>query len=364
VISQDESIFAINGKMDTIFDEINGKLVNAIASTGGTHREDFMDTHFMYDLSAKKALFDLNLWIKRHQDRVKLPLFPDPLLSGAGNPKVCVSIATKRREQSPISYLVQGVSSLLNRMSTLQRRDSVYLHVFNVDNEPEKHTDVHLIRHLVPVSNVKVPIQPNGDFPIQSHYHENLDYADIMRHLYRIGCEYPIMIEDDALATEKWDDLVFLAIEELEARGNRQDWFVVKLFVARTHYPPLSRKGINSYDPRFNNVAFMMNRNRILQFADELEDMVRETVAKKDHNLNSPKDLFMDSFSRKYSLPIEAFEPVAFQHTGAYSSLQLRDMTRERVTSWIMFSKYFESEGKPVIFDPLRWEVLISTVSV
>ena len=75
--------------------------------------------------------------------------------------------------------------------------------------------------------------------------------------MYAIGCEYPILIEDDALAEENWVESILLAIEQLKTREKPDNWFVIKLFVARSFYPQLKAREINSFDPRFNTVHIL-----------------------------------------------------------------------------------------------------------
>jgi hypothetical protein len=346
------------------FGMITRNLMEASFKTSLVEKPDYLQKYFMYDSTAKQALFELNAWL--YENHVPLPLFANRLAAGYDNsksPKICVSVATARRQGSPLASIAQAISSLITRMNFAAHKDDVYIHVFNVDSRPEEHTDVDLIRNLVPVTNIKVSIKSDDpNFPIKSHYHENLDNAQIMRHLHDIGCEYPIMIEDDALAAEDWVNSVLLAIAQLEAR-KKNDWLAIKLFVARSSYPKLTSRGINLYDPRFNTVAVLYNRSLMLDLAQAIESMVNHTVAMKDHSLHSPKDLFLDQYSREHQFLIQAFEPVIFQHTGVYSSVSDRTPDEDSVKSWIMYSKYFESDGKPIVFDKLNWrDISLSTL--
>ena len=278
---------------------ITRNLMEASFKTSLVEKPDYLQKYFMYDSTAKKALFELSAYL--YENHVPLPLFSNRLEAEYNNdksPKICVSVATARRQGSPLASVAQAISSLITRMNFPAHKDDIYIHVFNVDSRPEEHTDVDLIRHLVPVTNIKVSIESNDpNFPIPSHYHENLDNAQIMRHLHDIGCEYPIMIEDDALAAENWVNSVLLAIAQLEAR-KKNDWLAIKLFVARSSYPKLTSRGINLYDPRFNTVAVLYNRELLLEFAQAIESMVTHSVAMKNHSLHSPKDLFLDQYSR------------------------------------------------------------------
>ena len=317
---------------------------------------DYLRVHALYDTSSKRALLELRKAIK--SKNISLPLFVNKLDTSTPvtPPKICVSIATARRKGAPFSYLLQSISGLLNRMNYVKYKNDVYVHVFNVDNEPEKHQEIEWIRDLVPVTNLKVPIQPNGDFPIQTHYHENMDTAHIVREFYRIGCEYPILIEDDALATTNWVDSVMDMIQDLSSgRYSNVNWFGVRLFVARSFYPQLQRRGINDFDPMFNMVAVLLNRKHMLPFADAMEEKVRVTMEAKNHELHLPKDLVMDQYKTNHGLKVLAYEPVIFQHTGVYSSVSNRTIDESNVNTWIMFSKYFEAAGEPVRFQDSFW---------
>ena len=339
------------------FTRIAGFIMKSSTRTSLLEKPEYLAKYFMYDLTAKEALFEMNAWL--YENKYTLPLFEDRLAADYKNtksPKICISVTSARRQGSPFSYVAQAVSSLINRMNFKANKEDLYIHVFNVDSEPDLHSDIEMIKNVVPVTKIKARADLSvGDFPIQSHYHENLDNAQIMRHLHAIGCQYPILIEDDAMAEENWFESILLAIEQLKTREKPDNWFVIKLFVARSFYPQLKARGINSYDPRFNTVAMMINRDETLKFADALENMVTQTIAKRDHSLHFPKDLFLDAYSQKHHLRVEAFEPVIFQHTGIYSSVASRGIDEESVNSWIMFSKYFESEGKPIKFEKSSW---------
>lgn len=345
------------GKNVGEYTRITRLIMKSSTRTSLIDKPEYLEKYFMYDSTAKEALFDVNAWL--YENKYPLPLFEDRLAADYKNPKspkICVSVTSARRQGSPFSYVVQAVSSLINRMNFKAHKEDVYIHVFNVDTEPDLHTDIEMIKNVVPVTKIKAPAASSvGGFPIQAHYHENLDNAQIMRHLHAIGCQYPILIEDDAMAEENWVESTLFAIEQLKTRENPDTWFVIKLFVARSFYPQLKTRGINSYDPQFNTVALMINRGEMLKFAEALENMVTQTIAKGDHSLHLPKDLFLDAYSKKHHLSVEAFEPVIFQHTGIYSSVAKREIDKESVNSWIMFSKYFESEGKPIRFENSSW---------
>lgn len=108
----------------------------------------------MYDSSSKLALFDILNFV--YTRRLPVPLFDDIVNLKQKTEEVCVSITTASRGKSPISYLIQTVTALLARMNYPRSRDNIRIQVFNVDREPGEHAEVNLIRHLLPVTDVKV----------------------------------------------------------------------------------------------------------------------------------------------------------------------------------------------------------------
>jgi len=309
---------------------------------------DYLQSYYLYNASAGVALEDFNSWV--NANGVSVPLFEDRMnMTNATPPKICVSIITAHRKGSPFKYIVQSTMSLLMRMDYRKNKDSVYIHVFNVDADPSHHSDVDHIRHLVPVTNIKGVIEESGSgFQVETKAHESADTAAIMRLIEKMGCEYPIFIEDDALATEGWVDSVNLAIEELK---HQEEWMAIKLFSARQEYPPLSRKGITNYDQGFNMVATLFNPKFLVEFAERMEDNVRECVRKEDISAHTPKDLLLQEMASSHGSSIKSFEPCIFQHTGVYSSVIERSVSENAVHEWYLSTKYFESEGKPIVFD-------------
>jgi hypothetical protein len=342
----------------TQFKDVSRKLRKLIGGKGEEH-PDFLRKFFLYDRTAKQALQEMNAFF--YENQIPLPLFRNRLQwqpRGIEPPKVCVAVMTARRVNSPIAYVVQTVVALLNRMQYNKYSDDVYIHVFNVDPEPDRHTDVDHVRHLVPVTNVRVAIRGEESFPLGSRSHENVDYAAILRILLEMKCEYPIIVEDDALATDNWVESINLLIHQLEARtGQEKSWFVVKLYTARQSGETLPMtRGLNSFDQGFNSVAVMMNPMHILGFAQVLEENVENVVSKKDNTQIGHTDLLMQKFgSSKKDLFTGSFDPVVFQHTGVYSSVMDREVDEYSVNLWYMSAKDFESEGVPIRFDAGSW---------
>jgi hypothetical protein len=164
------------------------------------------------------------------------------------------------------------------------------------------------------------------------------------------------LLEDDALATENWVELVNLLIDQLESRTNEKSWFIVKLYSARhSDQPPPITRGLNSYDQGFNSVAVMMNPLHAIGFAQVLEQNVQNVVSKKNLNKLAHTDVLMQDFGPNRNLFSGSFDPVVFQHTGVYSSVMNRGLDKDAVELWYMSSKTFESEGVPIRFDPGSW---------
>jgi hypothetical protein len=344
--------------------ELHKKVANM---TFESHIQKYAD----YDLSSKKALMDLTNYL--YQQRRLGPLFPDLTEFSVDNksiPNICLGIVTARRMNAPFAYLVQAVSSILNRMNHRDSLNDTFIQVFNVDNEPDLHTEVEIVRHFLPVTNVKKPLPANttlaSDVPIGRHTHENLDNAAILRLLHRQQCRLPIIVEDDALATNDWMDAVLNAQRQLEhpvqsLHLTESSWFMVRLFAARPNYPPTSSEGINSYDPTFSTVALLFNTYYLLQAADALEASVIKAIGVGEYSdtvplETVPKDLVIQDLAKKQGARMLAYEPVIFQHTGIYSAVNIRSLEPYAVNQWIMFSQYFEAAGQPIQFDQRLWE--------
>jgi len=330
-----------------------------------SYLQEYMDC----DLSSKKALLDLQQWLYEH--KYPVPLFQDRF-SSPGNtlppPKVCIAITTANRPQAPFLYLIQTVSALLNRMNYAKYKDQVYVHVFNVDADPAEHKEAQIVSQFVPVTHVKQGVKE--EFPLPRKYQENLDNAEVMRRVNSLQCEYPILIEDDALAKNDWMDSILVAIRQMEKyeRDRREvlssklaPWLMVKLYCAReddlVEVPP---EGVNmTYFQRWNTVAMMMNRQYLLNVSQHLETRVNDALA--EYNFTKPiaKDEDIDNWRNVTGLTGMCFEPVVFQHTGVFSSVENRQPDPESVQLWYMKSKYFEAEGKPVLFDKSQWDPLL-----
>ena len=335
------------------------------------HFPSYLDEHVYYDLSAKQALIDLQQWLFEHKYTV--PLFQDRFKSApvAKGPKICVAITTAYRAHAPFTYLLQTISALLNRMNYAKYKDSVYIHVFNVDPEPKEYVEAQIASYFLPVTNLQEEMKSQAKFgvelmgfPLPRKYQENLDNAQVFRRMNSLNCQYPIFIEDDALAKNDWMDSVEQAIrqmEEYEQKRTTPDWFMLKLYCARESYlaetPP---EGVNiTYFQRWNTVAMMINRDYVLQISDHLERKVRGALA--EFNLTKPiaKDEDIDDWRNSTGLAGMCYEPVVFQHTGVFSSVETRHPDKKSVERWYMKSQYFTDKGKPVIFDKSHWEPLL-----
>jgi len=325
---------------------------------------EHLQQYAMYDFTAKEALVDLKDWL--YENKVKLPLFENKLeQSNPRSTKVCLFAATARRTNSPFSYIVQAISGILNRMDYARHKDDVYIHVFNVDAHPDEHIDVQTVRHLVPVTNIKAPYSiPN----IPRKYQENLDFALILRKITTMNCQYPIIIEDDALPAEYWVDSVMHAISQLEQRHPKNSsssavvsnqpvvskpWLAMKLYCARE--VPLSTPptGLTDYFQRWNSVAITLNPTMLIEIAEQLEKNVYD--AKTDFSRPIAKDDDVAEYVAYKGYAGYCYEPVVFQHTGVYSSIVERQTDKGAVNYWYMKSHYFASEGKPIVFNQTLW---------
>ena len=336
------------------FTKLKNRIVSEIQKSASVTIPDYLQVYFQYDTSGKTALIDLITYL--YEKKVPLPLFPNRLTSteSLAKPKICVAVVSARRPKAPFTYLLQGISALLNRMNYKKFKDQVYIHAFNVDNEPDMHKEFEIIESLVPVTRVKGEIKTSEGFPVQTHYHENRDNAQIIRYLDKIGCEYPVLLEDDALATNEWVESILVAIKQLEEHPD--PWFMVRVFTARSVYPIIKNKGLNDYDQTFGAVALMLNSKHMVEYAGELDKIVDKTIAARNHDLHIPKDHVAADFANNHKLRNWSFEPVIFQHTGMYSSVSDRPVNRGTVSQWFMFSRNFEADRQPVTFNRAFWQ--------
>jgi hypothetical protein len=325
--------------------------------TSRIQRPDYVEKFFMYDITAKQALIDLYEYFANNQ--VSLPLFEDRLVHGHGDkgePFICVAVPTMRRKNSPISYLIQSISALLNRMDYKNNKNRVYIHVFNVDPNPEEHFEVELIRPLVPVTVVKAPLDANGAFKPNFLHHENMDYSLIIKHLHQLGCKYPIIGEDDAIVTPNWVSSVMHAAEQLEHRPVKDDWMVTKLYITRDDYSKPYNRGIQEYDIGWNSVANMFNRKHMLEITKDMEATTLEAIKNQDDSKFLITDHSMNFSAKRLKLRFLSYEPVVFQHTGIFSAVRNRLIDRESVEHRDMQSRRFDGDQTPVVFDRTMWE--------
>ena len=310
----------------------------------------------MYADTAKQSLDEARAFLK--ENGIPLPLFRD--LSNTAiktGPKICIGIQTAGRKSSPINYVEQTVGALLARMEMPQ--NDVYIHVFNVHNSSEVHKDVESIQDLVPVTRTKGTLPKTLAVEYQPQFAEAHDHREAIRVLKRIGCQYPILIEDDALPQEGWLDRVRQAIKELEERD--KDWFLIKMYISRE--PGYERKdqsyvGITSHDQTFNGVAMMYNPKYMLDYGDSLVNHTRLVMAGKlDKMFYEFKDTWLNIYQADHKLKVEAFEPPIFQHTGIYSSVNMRPLEK---FPWFMESREFVSQDLPIVFNATMWQGLIA----
>ena len=304
----------------------------------------------MYYQSAMSAFSMFRDAIKRKD--APLPLFNDR--SFAENrpsypTELCVGIITARRISSPYSYLKQSVSSLLVRMNLPDPR--VYIHVFNVDSSPQLHSEISDINDLVPVSNLKAR-KPAAiyDTHIPSKFQEALDYGETFRTMKRMMCSNILILEDDAIASENWVERTREALKQLRAQP---DWFLVRLYAVRkTIRIPKGLEGITNFDQGYGTVAVMINGDHVDEFADSMDRAVVASI--KDDIYFEAKDLFISDFKRSSGLPVQAFEPAVFQHTGTYSSLVVRNLDPDAKINRGMYARNFVSEKVPITFNETR----------
>ena len=133
---------------------------------------------------------------------------------------------------------------------------------------------------------------------------ETLDYIEAMRILHGLGCSYPTLLEDDAMADEHWTDKMREVAGLLE---DGRDWITVRIYTGGRKKPEgrLVRE-----IPGWGTVAIIFSRQYLLKIADDLEqDFLTSAVVE-------PKDVVLLNLIINYGIPSYAFYPVVFQHTG------------------------------------------------
>ena len=68
------------------------------------------------------------------------------------------------------------------------------------------------------------------------------------------------------------------------------------------------------------------------------------------------KDTYLKNFRENMNLKVEAFEPPIFQHTGIYSSVNIRPLDE---LSFGMEARELSSQGKPIVFNEALWKGLV-----
>lgn len=295
--------------------------------------EDHWAKFAAYNSSAESALLQLREFA--HQRQLPLPLVASPAKSS-----VCVGVASARRKNSPIKYLRQTLMGLVSRMT---KSDNVYIHVFNVDRQPELHTDVDEIRDLFVVSDVKAKPAVRMDRKLQ----EGLDFADILTEMHSWGCPSVLFLEDDALAQEHWVERVHQAVA-----GAPKHWFATRLYVSNPLASRIVRPGLTDLDQGYNAVAVLFNRERLPSFVSAIRRAVDANFQTGDKRHFEAKDVFLTEYAAKVNATVQAFEPPIFQHTGIFSSIVKRSAFR--IGSY-MQAPNFASEGVAIRFNPDDW---------
>jgi hypothetical protein len=278
------------------------------------------------------ALMEMNVWLKARA--ITTPLFVQK------SAMFCVGIVSARRKEAALSPVVQTVTGLLTRMDVCKEREDFHFQVFNVDNEPDEHTNLREIEHLMPVTNVK-----NKKYKAaQRKEQETLDYMEVFRRMYKHNtCPYVIILEDDALAEQNWT----VRVREIALTLEGKKWSYTYLFTTEAG----TERGLTDKLPTWSTVAIMYNRDHLLKFADELE---KDFLATTGMSTFYPKDGVIKNVAKKLDLPAYSHHPSVFDHTGVFSSVQT-ERTESVMQHKIIEAQLYDSRGVPVEFQPKRW---------
>jgi len=297
--------------------------------------EERKQTFDMYESTSKTSLDYLRKFLGSQG-----PLFAVP----ESSPHLCVGILTAQRRQSGKAYLVQLVGSLLTRMHLPS--PNTYMHVFNVDPNPESHTEVSKVSDLLPVSILKGSHASTKDKSLTVKQQEALDYVAAMRYFDSLHCQHSLLLEDDAFASDRWVEQIQDALRQVQ--DTFQNWLFVRLYMTRVFARvPRGPQRIYKYD-HYGTVAVLFSGRRMMEFANALERHVIDTL--DDVSKFLPKDALLSVYSRDFHIPALTFEPVVFQHTGIHSTVNDRTLNKDFPP--YMSARNFPSEGLPVVFNP------------
>jgi hypothetical protein len=295
-------------------------------------RPAHLGVYFFYDATARVALMEMNVWLKART--ISTPIFVQ------STPIFCVGIMTARRKEAALSPVVQTVTGLLTRMDVCKEKENFNFRLFNVDDNPDEHTNLREIDHLMPVTNIK-NIQHKAAHRKEQ---ETLDYIEVFRRMYKDNtCPYMIVLEDDALAEENWT----VRVKEIAAALDGKKWSYTYLFTNEEG----TERGLTEKLPYWSTVAIMYNRQHLLKFADELEKDFLATTGTKNFY---PKDGVIKNVAKKLELPAYSHHPSVFDHTGVFSSVQTQS-TDSVMHHEVISAKLYDSRGVPVEFQPNRW---------
>ncbi len=170
--------------------------------------------------TANVAIKDLRTYLAKNS--IEGPLYANPLAK-----KLCVGILSVPRKGNTM-YLTQTVTALLTR-EKLERQKDVKITLYNVTLDPKTHTEALSLSDLV---TVKTPKYHTGKEPKKytnflNFTKEHLDHLAVLEDLYSQGCDYNLVIEDDAMASYGWADEFLKASETIDPK---RPWFIMKLF--------------------------------------------------------------------------------------------------------------------------------------
>lgn len=157
-----------------------------------------------------EALTDLRAW-----KTTKGPLFDRPEAK-----KICVGVISYESGVRRTTEMTLG--ALLSRMHASQQ-DRIRVVLFNADDNEE----AERVSDLVRVEDVDYPEHyPKRRWVIQKKAKRLLDHALILRKLYKMNCEYALVLGDDAVAGEDWARKLLDLVDDV---GPDPGWVVLRL---------------------------------------------------------------------------------------------------------------------------------------
>jgi hypothetical protein len=171
--------------------------------------------------TSTKTISDLREYLRDHN-------IQGPLFNRDDVKKICVSILSVARPGQ--RYLTQTVAALLSRMP-LHLQSQIQITIHNMNIPPEENSEALGLKDLIHVRNAIYRPERHPKSYANKYLNfvkESIDYTVVLDHVYGSGCEYGLLLEDDALAAGDWAIKLLQTIDQMPT--STPPWMVMKLF--------------------------------------------------------------------------------------------------------------------------------------